>query len=65
MSVILDILDCIYEHKEIDLEDMIKLLSHWRSSTIMKHLPELRRRGYIYVKYKGDREIICKGVKLA
>ena len=64
MNAVLDILDCVCEHGEIDVEDMIKLLSHWRSNTIRRHLLELRSRGYVKVKYVGDREIVCKGAKL-
>jgi hypothetical protein len=65
MNVVLDILDCLIEHKEVDREKLMKLLSHWRSNIIDKYIPELRRRGYISVKHVDGREIICKGVKLA
>ena len=65
MNVVLDILDCVIEHGELEREQLIKLLSHWRSNTIAKYIPELRRRGYITVKHIGGREIIGKGVKLA
>jgi len=65
MNVVLDILDCVIEHGELEREQLIKLLSHWRSNTIAKYIPELRRRGYITVKRIDGREIIGKGVKLA